>query len=70
MDEHILWCLGAALMMEWNTIPRKLPIVSFLIQLVRWVTYYKQSHSEARLLATYIVTRTKWRPQMAFPSLR
>ncbi len=24
MDEHILWCLGAALMMQWNTIPRKL----------------------------------------------
>jgi hypothetical protein len=24
IEEHILWCLGAAVMMQWNTIPTKL----------------------------------------------
>jgi hypothetical protein len=68
MEEHILRCLGAAVMMQWNTIPRKLQRELFDTA-GSLGTYYKRSRSEARSLATYIVTRTKRPPQMAYPSL-
>jgi hypothetical protein len=68
MEEHILQCLRAAVMMQWNTIPRKLQRELFDTA-GSLGTYYKRSRSEARSLATYIVTRTKRPPQMAYPSL-
>ena len=58
VEEHILRCLGAAVIMQWKTIPTKLRRELFDTA-GYWVTYYKRSRSEARLPASYIATRTK-----------
>ena len=67
IEEHVLRCLGAAVIMQWNTIPTKLQR-ELLIPRAHWVTYYKRLRSEARLPASYIATRTKRCPQIAFLS--
>ena len=67
IEEHVLRCLGAAVITQWNTIPTKLQRELFDTA-GSLGTYYKRSRSEARLPASYIATRTKRCPQIAFLS--
>jgi len=53
------WCIGVRSQRSCNA--------SFSIPQACWGTYCKRSHWEVKSRASYMATRTKWRPQMARP---
>jgi hypothetical protein len=72
MEEHILRCLGAAVMMQWNTIPRKLQrelfdtagslgdvlqTVTLRGQIARFLHHHKDAEAPADGIARPAVTK-------------